>query len=77
MPYRIGGVAERANVAGRLTSLVNDISRSRRGRPIRWLEDGGMFHLSPPQTMSAKPSSETRVNLWAERPSSDDENQVG
>jgi hypothetical protein len=45
MPYRIGGVAERANVAGRLTSLVNDISRSRRGRPIRWLEDGGMFHL--------------------------------
>jgi adenylate cyclase len=29
-----------AQVAGRLATLVNDISRSRGGRPIRWLGDG-------------------------------------
>jgi adenylate cyclase len=37
-----------ADVAGRLASLVNDISRSRGGRPIRWLGDGGMFHFRQP-----------------------------
>jgi adenylate cyclase len=37
-----------AHVAGRLASLVNDISRSRGGRPIRWLGDGGMFHFREP-----------------------------
>jgi adenylate cyclase len=34
-----------AHVAGRLAALVNDISRSRGGRPVRWLGDGGMFHF--------------------------------
>ncbi|HKO85141.1 MAG TPA: hypothetical protein VJ140_11400, partial [Actinomycetota bacterium] len=34
-----------AHVAGRLAALVNDISRSRAGRPGRWLGDGGMFHF--------------------------------
>ena len=37
-----------AQVAGRLAALVNDISRSRGGRPIRWLGDGGMFHFREP-----------------------------
>jgi adenylate cyclase len=39
-----------AHVAGQLASLVNDISRSRGGRPIRWLGDGGMFHFREPYT---------------------------
>jgi adenylate cyclase len=39
-----------ARVAGRLASLVNDISRSRGGRPVRWLGDGGMFHFREPWT---------------------------
>jgi adenylate cyclase len=39
-----------AHVAGRLASLVNDISRSRGGRPVRWLGDGGMFHFREPRT---------------------------
>jgi adenylate cyclase len=34
-----------AHIAGRLAALVNDISRSRGGRPVRWLGDGGMFHF--------------------------------
>jgi adenylate cyclase len=38
------------HVAGRLASLVNDISRSRGGRPVRWLGDGGMFHFREPYT---------------------------
>jgi adenylate cyclase len=38
-----------ARVAGRLASLVNDISRSRGGRPVRWLGDGGMFHFREPR----------------------------
>jgi adenylate cyclase len=37
------------DVAGRLASLVNDISRARGGRPIRWLGDGGMFHFREPR----------------------------
>jgi class 3 adenylate cyclase len=37
-----------AQVAGRLASLVTDISRSRGGRPVRWLGDGGMFHFPEP-----------------------------
>ena len=37
-----------AHVAGRLAALVNDISRSRGGRPVRWLGDGGMFHFPEP-----------------------------
>jgi adenylate cyclase len=37
-----------AHVAGRLASLVTDISRSRGGRPVRWLGDGGMFHFREP-----------------------------
>ena len=39
-----------ARVAGRLASLVNDISRSHGGRPVRWLGDGGMFHFREPGT---------------------------
>jgi adenylate cyclase len=39
-----------AHVAGRLAALVNDISRSRGGRPVRWLGDGGMFHFPEPRT---------------------------
>jgi adenylate cyclase len=39
-----------AHVAGRLASLVNDISRGRGGRPVRWLGDGGMFHFREPWT---------------------------
>jgi adenylate cyclase len=37
-----------AKVAGRLATLVTDISRSRGGRPVRWLGDGGMFHFPDP-----------------------------
>jgi adenylate cyclase len=37
-----------AHVAGRLAALVNDISRGRGGRPVRWLGDGGMFHFPDP-----------------------------
>ena len=36
-----------AQVAGRLVALVNDISRRRGGRPVRWLGDGGMFSREP------------------------------
>ena len=39
-----------AHVAGRLASLVSDISRDRGGRPVRWLGDGGMFHFREPST---------------------------
>jgi hypothetical protein len=39
-----------AQVAGRLVALVNDISRRRGGRPIRWLGDGGMFYFREPET---------------------------
>jgi adenylate cyclase len=39
-----------AHVAGRLAALVNDISRSRGGRPVRWLGDGGMFHFRESRT---------------------------
>lgn len=37
-----------AALAGSLASLVEDISRERGGRPIRWLGDGGMFHFKEP-----------------------------
>jgi class 3 adenylate cyclase len=37
-----------ARVAGSLAALVNDISRGRGGRPVRWLGDGGMFHFREP-----------------------------
>ena len=39
-----------AQVAGRLGALVNDISRRRGGRPVRWLGDGGMFYFREPGT---------------------------
>jgi adenylate cyclase len=39
-----------AQVAGRLAALVNDISRRRGGRPVRWLGDGGMFYFREPGT---------------------------
>jgi adenylate cyclase len=39
-----------AQVAGRLVVLVNDISRRRGGRPVRWLGDGGMFYFREPGT---------------------------
>jgi adenylate cyclase len=42
-----------AQVAGRLAALVNDISRGRGGRPVRWLGDGGMFHFREPWTAVA------------------------
>jgi adenylate cyclase len=35
-------------VAGALAALVNEISRDRGGRPVRWLGDGGMFHFREP-----------------------------
>ncbi|MGH2554640.1 MAG: adenylate/guanylate cyclase domain-containing protein [Actinomycetota bacterium] len=37
-----------ARLAGSLATLVEDISRRRGGRPIRWLGDGGMFHFRQP-----------------------------
>jgi adenylate cyclase len=37
-----------AELASNLASLVEDISRRRGGRPIRWLGDGGMFHFREP-----------------------------
>jgi adenylate cyclase len=37
-----------ARVAGRLAWLVNDVARSRGGRPVRWLGDGGLFHFREP-----------------------------
>jgi adenylate cyclase len=42
-----------AQVAGRLIALVNDISRRRGGRPVRWLGDGGMFYFREPGTAVA------------------------
>jgi adenylate cyclase len=42
-----------AQVAGRLVALVNDISRRRGGRPVRWLGDGGMFYFPEPGTAVA------------------------
>jgi adenylate cyclase len=42
-----------AQIAGRLVSLVNDISRGRGGRPVRWLGDGGMFQFREPWTAVA------------------------
>jgi adenylate cyclase len=39
-----------AQVAGRLVALVNEISRHRGGRPIRWLGDGGLFYFREPGT---------------------------
>ena len=39
-----------AQVAQRLAVLVNDISRQRGGRPVRWLGDGGMFYFREPGT---------------------------
>jgi adenylate cyclase len=39
-----------AEVAERLVALVNDISRRRGGRPVRWLGDGGMFYFREPGT---------------------------
>jgi adenylate cyclase len=44
------GDAAAAEVAGRLVALVNDISRRRGGRPVRWLGDGGMFYFREPGT---------------------------
>jgi adenylate cyclase len=43
------GDAFAAELASQLASLVEDISRRRGGRPIRWLGDGGMFHFKDPQ----------------------------
>ncbi|HEX6401491.1 MAG TPA: adenylate/guanylate cyclase domain-containing protein, partial [Actinomycetota bacterium] len=37
-----------ASTASTLASLVEDISRRRGGRPIRWLGDGGMFLFKEP-----------------------------
>jgi adenylate cyclase len=42
-----------ARVAGQLAALVNDISRRRGGRPVRWLGDGGMFHFPEPRAAVA------------------------
>jgi adenylate cyclase len=39
-----------AQVAERLVALVNDISRRRGGRPVRWLGDGGIFYFREPET---------------------------
>jgi adenylate cyclase len=37
-----------ARLATSLATLVEDTSRRRGGRPIRWLGDGGMFHFKDP-----------------------------
>lgn len=37
-----------ARLAASLATLVEDTSRRRGGRPIRWLGDGGMFHFKDP-----------------------------
>jgi len=37
-----------AETAGRLSTLVKDISRRHGGRPIRWLGDGGMYYFRDP-----------------------------
>lgn len=37
-----------ARLATSLAALVEDTSRRRGGRPIRWLGDGGMFHFKEP-----------------------------
>jgi class 3 adenylate cyclase len=37
-----------ARSAAELAALVEDVSIRRRGRPIRWLGDGGMFHFRDP-----------------------------
>jgi class 3 adenylate cyclase len=42
-----------ARFAGELSSLVEDISFRRGGRPIRWLGDEGMFHFKEPQAAVA------------------------
>lgn len=39
-----------ARLASSLATLVDDISRRRGGRPIRWLGDGGMFQFKEPNT---------------------------
>jgi adenylate cyclase len=38
-----------AQLATKLTSLVEDVARCHAGRPIRWLGDGGMFHFKEPR----------------------------
>ena len=43
------GDAVAARLAGELSSLVEDISFRRDGRPIRWLGDGGMFLFRDPE----------------------------
>jgi adenylate cyclase len=43
------GDAIAARLATSLATLVEDISRRRGGRPIRWLGDGGMFHFKEPR----------------------------
>jgi adenylate cyclase len=42
------GDAAAAELAGRLAALVEGISRRHRGRPVRWLGDGGMFVFREP-----------------------------
>lgn len=37
-----------AELAARLTPVVEEISRRHGGKPIRWLGDGGMFHFRDP-----------------------------
>ncbi|HET7419010.1 MAG TPA: adenylate/guanylate cyclase domain-containing protein [Candidatus Dormibacteraeota bacterium] len=37
-----------AQLAARLTPVVEEVSRRHGGRPIRWLGDGGMFHFREP-----------------------------
>ncbi|HET7467424.1 MAG TPA: adenylate/guanylate cyclase domain-containing protein [Candidatus Dormibacteraeota bacterium] len=37
-----------AQLAARLTPVVEEVSRRHGGRPIRWLGDGGMFHFRDP-----------------------------
>ncbi len=44
------GDEDAAQVARQLATLVNDISRRRGGRPVRWLGDGGMFYFREPGT---------------------------
>jgi adenylate cyclase len=37
-----------AQLAARLTPVIEEVSRRHGGRPIRWLGDGGMFHFRDP-----------------------------
>jgi class 3 adenylate cyclase len=58
----VAGDAAAAELAGRLAALVEGISRRNRGRPVRWLGDGGMFVFREPPTPPEPPRGEVLVS---------------